>query len=91
MKQLIDVHENSGLNRQKKNRSKARVSGNRRKNYRPITILAAVDNVFEQLLSNQVTQFMEPYLSNCLTAYRKQNSWRDDFDQAYGGLERSIG
>ena len=47
------------------------------KNYRPITILAAVDKVFEQLLSNQVTQFMEPYLkllSNCLTAYRKQNS-----------------
>ena len=44
------------------------------KNYRPITILAAVNKVFEQLLSNQVTQFMEPYLSNCLTAYRKQNS-----------------
>ena len=44
------------------------------KNYRPITILAAIDKVFEQLLSNQGTQFMEPYLSNCLTAYRKQNS-----------------
>ena len=44
------------------------------KNYRPITILAAINKVFEQLLSNQVTQFMEPYLSNCLTAYRKQNS-----------------
>ena len=44
------------------------------KKYRPITILAAVNKVFEQLLSNQVTQFMEPYLSNCLTAYRKQNS-----------------
>ena len=28
-KQVIDVHENSGLNRQKKNSSKARVSGNR--------------------------------------------------------------
>ena len=44
------------------------------KKYRPITILAAIDKVFEQLLSNQGTQFMEPYLSNCLTAYRKQNS-----------------
>lgn len=44
------------------------------KNYRPITILAAIDKVFEQLLSNQGTQFMEPYLSNCQTAYRKQNS-----------------
>ena len=43
------------------------------KNYRPITILATVDKVFEQLLSNQVTR-MEPYLSNCLTAYWKQNS-----------------
>lgn len=42
--------------------------------YRPITILAAVDKVFEQLLGSQVTQFMEPYLSKSLTAYRKRNS-----------------
>ena len=44
------------------------------KNYRPITIFAAVGKVFEQLLSNQVTQLMEPYSSNSLTAYRKRNS-----------------
>jgi len=44
------------------------------KNYRPVTVLPIVDKVFEQLLSEQVTQYIEPYLNNCLTAYRKRNS-----------------
>lgn len=32
-------------------------------NYRPVTVLNAVDKVFEQLISKQVTEFIEPYLS----------------------------
>jgi hypothetical protein len=44
------------------------------KNYRPVTVLPIVDKVFEQLLSEQVTQYIEPYLNNNLTAYRKRNS-----------------
>ena len=44
------------------------------KNYRPVTLLSACDKVFEQLLSRQVTAFMEPRLSSNLTAYRKKHS-----------------
>ena len=44
------------------------------KNYRPITLLAASDKVFEKLLSRQVTAYMEPRLSSNLTAYRKTHS-----------------
>jgi len=44
------------------------------KNYRTITILNAVDKVFEQLLSKQVTKFIDPYLTENLTAYRRNHS-----------------
>ena len=44
------------------------------KNYRPITVLIAIDKVFEQLLSNQVSNFIEPHLSKTMTAYRKGHS-----------------
>ena len=39
------------------------------KNYRPITLLPAYDKVFEKLLNQQVTAFIEPRLSSNLTAY----------------------
>lgn len=40
------------------------------RNYRPVT----VPKVFEQLLSTQVTSFIEPYLSKTMTACRKNHS-----------------
>ena len=43
-------------------------------NYRPITILTTVDKVYEQLISKQVTEYLEPVLSQNMTAYRKQHS-----------------
>ena len=39
-----------------------------------LRFLPPLTKFLNSLLSNQGTQFMEPYLSNCLTAYRKQNS-----------------
>ena len=44
------------------------------KNYRPITMLIAIDKVFEQLVSKQMTRFIEPNLSINMTAYRKNHS-----------------
>ena len=44
------------------------------KNYRPVTLIPACDKVFEKLLSQQVTAFIEPRLSRNLTAYRKRHS-----------------
>ena len=43
-------------------------------NYRPITVLNAVDKVFEKELSKQVTDSFDNKLSPCLTAYKKHNS-----------------
>ncbi len=43
-------------------------------NYRPITVLNAVDKVFEKELSKQATDSFDNKLSPCLTAYKKQNS-----------------
>jgi len=41
------------------------------KNYRPVTVLTVIGKVFEQLLSKQLTSFIDPMLSNNLTACRK--------------------
>ena len=43
------------------------------KNYRPITVLPTLDKLFEKLLGKQFTEYMDPKLSNSLTAYRKNN------------------
>ena len=42
-------------------------------NYRPITTLSIIDNVFESLLSKQITHYFDP-TSPRLTAYRKNHS-----------------
>ena len=39
------------------------------KNYRPVTVLPAVDKIYEKLLSKQITEYMDPKLSHCLWAY----------------------
>ena len=44
------------------------------KYYRPVTLLPVCDKVFEKLLSQQVSAFMETRLSKNLTAYRKRHS-----------------
>ena len=44
-----------------------------RRNYRPITILSAVDKVFEKLISNQLSGNFESKLSQNMTAYRKNH------------------
>ena len=43
------------------------------KNYRPVTVPPAVDKIYEKLLSKQITEYMDPKLSHCLSAYRKNN------------------
>ena len=61
------------------------------KNYRPVTVLPAVDKIYEKLLSKQITEYMDPKLSHCLWAYRKNNgcestilrlveNWKKDLD-----------
>ena len=45
-----------------------------KENYRPVTVLSAVDKVFEQLISKQITTQFESPLSDSITAYRKSHS-----------------
>ena len=40
-------------------------------NYRPIIILTAVDKLFEQLLSKQMSKFLEPIFDPFMSAYCK--------------------
>ena len=44
------------------------------KNYKPVTVLTVIGKVFEQLLSKQLTSFIDSKLSHNLTAYRKGQS-----------------
>ena len=43
--------------------------------YRPITMLPCVNKVYEVLLGQQVSKFMDDRLSDAITAYRAKNSW----------------
>ena len=43
-------------------------------NYRPITVLPCVNKVYEVLLGQQDSKFMDDRLSDAITAYRAKNS-----------------
>ena len=42
-----------------------------KENYRPVTVLPALDNVFEKLVASQLDQFYTKLLSNYISAYRR--------------------
>ena len=43
-------------------------------NYRPVTVLTAVDKIFEQLICRQLREIFEPIFDTFLSAYRKHFS-----------------
>ena len=43
-------------------------------NYRPVTVLTAVDKIFEELICRQLSELFEPILDTFLSAYRKHFS-----------------
>ena len=44
------------------------------KNYRHITVLPCVDTIYEKLLGQQISEFMDMRSNEAITAYRPQNS-----------------
>ena len=57
-------------------------------NYRPVTLLPAVDNIFEQLLYYQFRDKFETIFDNSMSAYRKCYSCEgNNFDTTGSGLE----
>ena len=59
-------------------------------NHRLVTLLPACDKVFEKLLSQQVTAFIEPRLSRNLTAYRKRHSTETSLIKLTENWKRAI-
>ncbi|PFX28601.1 RNA-directed DNA polymerase from mobile element jockey [Stylophora pistillata] len=73
-------------------------------NYRPITVLPCVNKVYEVLLAQQVSKFMDDRLSDAITAYRAKKScettlirmtetWRAELDKGmstFGPLMKNI-
>ena len=45
-----------------------------KENYRPVTVLPALNNVFEKLLASQLDQFYSEILSDYISAYRRHYS-----------------
>ena len=45
------------------------------RNYRPIKVLPAFGNIYEQLLSKRISEYIDPILSHALTGCRKNNGF----------------
>ena len=44
-----------------------------KENYRPISLLSHVSKIYERILFNQINDYIEPYLSELLTGFRKNH------------------
>ena len=45
-----------------------------KRNYRPVTVLPCLNNIFERLLSEQMRDFYQGLLSDFISAYRRSHS-----------------
>jgi len=45
-----------------------------KKNYRPVTALPILNNIYERVLSDQLSEYFKDILSDFISAYRKNNS-----------------
>ena len=43
-------------------------------NYSPISLLSDVSKVYEKVIFKQISTYFEPYFSNLLTGFRKNNN-----------------
>ena len=43
-------------------------------NYRPVSLLSHMSKVFERNIFNQINEYIEPFLSNILTGFRKNHN-----------------
>ena len=45
-------------------------------NYCPVSLLSHMSKVFERIIYNQINEYIEPFLSNLLTGFRKNHNTR---------------
>ena len=43
-------------------------------NYRPVSLLSHMSKVFERIIYNQINEYIEPFLSNLVTGFRKNHN-----------------
>ena len=43
-------------------------------NYRPVSLFSHMSKVFERIIYNQINEYIEPFLSNLLTGFRKNHN-----------------
>ena len=59
-------------------------------NYRPVTVLLALNNVFEKLLASQLDQFYTELLSDYISAYRRHYSCETSLMRLTEDWKRSL-
>ena len=57
-------------------------------NYRPVTVLPALNNIFEKLLEAQLGDFYSSILSDYISSYRKFHSCETSHAKHDGGMEK---
>ena len=61
-----------------------------KENYRPVTVLPALNNVFEKLLASQLDQFYTELLSDYISAYRRHYSCETSLMRLTEDWKRSL-
>ena len=61
-----------------------------KENYRPVTILPALNNVFEKLLASQLDQFYSEILSDYISACRRHYSCETSLMRLTQDWKRSL-
>ena len=61
-----------------------------KENYRPVTVLPALNNVFEKLLASQLDQFYSEILSDYISAYRRHYSCETSLMRLTEDWKRSL-
>ena len=51
------------------------------KNYRPVSLLSYISNVFERVISNQINEYIESFLSKVLTGFRRLENFKEALDK----------
>ena len=70
-----------------------------KENYRPISVLALISKIFERIIHDQLSEYLEKYLNSILCGFRKGHStqhalfkllqaWQEELDK--GGLVGTI-
>ena len=64
-----------------------------KENYRPVSVLPLISKIFERIIYDQLSEYLEKYLNSILCGFRKAHFtkhalWQEELDK--GGFVRTI-